>query len=178
MGGAILRGEGAANCKLKYIGTLWSPVRNGWTDRDAVCFVDFDWPKESWIKWVHSRSTMRRGNFGERVAHCKGYGISVSCAEMAEPIDLPFGLWTRVGRRKHMFNHIRQVAPMCPHGRTHWRHLMNTVEPSICSSDAGAYVKLLWPLVLCDSCWDSNPVFLLSSKFKPLFSGGFLCFGT
>jgi len=25
---------------------------------------------------------------------------------MAEPIDLPFGLWTRVGRRKHKFNHI------------------------------------------------------------------------
>ena len=35
---------------------------------------------------------------------------------MAEPIDLPFGLWTRVGRRKHNFNHIGQVAPMCPHG--------------------------------------------------------------
>jgi len=25
----------------------------------------------------------------------------VSCAKTAEPIDLPFGLWTRVGRRKH-----------------------------------------------------------------------------
>ena len=42
---------------------------------------------------------------------------AVSCAAMAEPIDLPFGLWTRVGQRKHMFSHIRQVAPMCPHGR-------------------------------------------------------------
>jgi len=37
---------------------------------------------------------------------------------MAEPIDLPFGyVWTRVGRRKHMFNRIRQVAPLCLHGR-------------------------------------------------------------
>jgi len=51
----------------------------------------------------------------------------VSCAEMAEPIDLPFGLWTRVGRRKHKFSHIRQVAPMCPHGRAHWRHRANTI---------------------------------------------------
>jgi len=44
----------------------------------------------------------RRGNFGERVAHCKVQGLSVvSCAETAKPIDLPFGLWTWVGRRKH-----------------------------------------------------------------------------
>jgi len=43
----------------------------------------------------------------------------VSCAETAESIDLPFGLWTRVGQRKHKFNHIRQAAPMCPHGKTH-----------------------------------------------------------
>jgi len=47
----------------------------------------------------------------------------MSCAEMAELIDLPFGLWTRVGQRKQKFNYIRQVAPMCPHGRAHWRHL-------------------------------------------------------
>jgi len=40
----------------------------------------------------------------------------VSCAKTVESIDLPFGLWTRVGRRKHNFNRIRQVAPMCPHG--------------------------------------------------------------
>ena len=32
---------------------------------------------------------------------------------MAEPVDLPFGLWTQVGRRKHEFNRICQVAPMC-----------------------------------------------------------------
>jgi len=71
-----------------------------------------------------SRSPMRRGNFGERVARCKTSGLSaVSCAETSEPIDLPFGLWTRVGRRKHKFNHIRQVGPRCPHGRAHWRHL-------------------------------------------------------
>jgi len=37
----------------------------------------------------------------------------VSCAETAEPIDLSFGLWSRVGQAKHKFNRIRQVAPMC-----------------------------------------------------------------
>jgi len=55
---------------------------------------------------------------------------AVSCAKMAETIDLPFGLWIRVNRRKHKFNCIRQVAPMFPHGRAHWRHLTNTIKPS------------------------------------------------
>jgi len=31
---------------------------------------------------------------------------AVSCAKMAEPIDLPLGLWTWVGQRKHKFNHL------------------------------------------------------------------------
>jgi len=32
-----------------------------------------------------------------------------------------------VGQRKHEFNRIRQVAPMRPRGRAHWRHLANTI---------------------------------------------------
>ena len=60
----------------------------------------------------------------------------MSCAEAAELIDLPFGLWTQVGRRKRTFNRIRQVSSMCPHGREHWRHLANTTEPSVCGSNA------------------------------------------
>jgi len=44
---------------------------------------------------------------------------AVSCAKPAESIDLPFRLWTQLGRRKHKFNHIRQMGPMCPHGRAH-----------------------------------------------------------
>jgi len=60
----------------------------------------------------------------------------VSCAKTAEPVDLPFWLWTRVSRRKHKFNRIRQVAPMCPHGMAHWRHVVNTIEPSVCGDDA------------------------------------------
>jgi len=66
----------------------------------------------------------------------------MTCAKMAEPIDLPFGLWTRAGRRMHKFNRIRQVVPMCPHGRTNCRYLANTIEPSVYGSDA-LIVKLL-----------------------------------
>jgi len=48
-------------------------------------------------------------------------------------MDLPFGLWSLVGRRKHKFSRIRKgmVAPMCPLAREHWRHLANTAEPSV-----------------------------------------------
>jgi len=42
---------------------------------------------------------------------------------MAEPIDLPFGLWTLVGRKKHKFSRIRQVV-----GAT-WRIQLN--RPSV-----------------------------------------------
>jgi len=34
----------------------------------------------------------------------------------------------RIAATNGRFNSIRQVAPMCPHGRAHWHHLANTVE--------------------------------------------------
>ena len=34
----------------------------------------------------------------------------MSCAKMAEPIEMLFGLWTRVGRRKHVL-HGGTLAP-------------------------------------------------------------------
>jgi len=33
---------------------------------------------------------------------------------MAQPINLPLGLWTRIGRRKHKFSHIRQMGANVP----------------------------------------------------------------
>jgi len=61
---------------------------------------------------------------------------AVICANTAEPIDMPFVLWTRLGRRKHKFSRIHQVMPIYPYGRAHWRHLANTIEPSVCGVDA------------------------------------------
>jgi len=61
---------------------------------------------------------------------------AVSCTKTAEPINLSFWLWTQVGPRKHKFNRIRQVASICPDGRAHWRHLANTIKPSLCCGDA------------------------------------------
>jgi len=58
----------------------------------------------------------------------------VSCAKTAEPIEMPFGLWTRVDRRKRVLQ------------RAHYCYLANTIELSVCCADA-ALVKLFWPLV-------------------------------
>jgi len=63
---------------------------------------------------------MGRGNFGgneEPIVSIVTF--SRERARTTEPIDFPFGLWTRVGQKKHRFIHIRQVAPLCPHGKAH-----------------------------------------------------------
>jgi len=55
---------------------------------------------------------------------------------MAELIDLPFGVHTLVGQRKHKFNRVCQVSPMFPHGRAHLRNVANMTEPPVCCGDA------------------------------------------
>ena len=67
------------------------------------------------------------------------------CRELhktAEPIDLPFGLWTPVDRMMHKFNRIGQVAPMCRRGT--WRIRLN--RPS--AAAMRPYVELLDHLLL------------------------------
>jgi len=99
-------------------------------------------PKESRVRW--DPDPMGRGNFGEGAPIVKYRDFLLCKNGWAEPINLPFGLWTRVGRRKHKFNRIHQVAPMCHYGRAHWRHLTNTTEPSVYGGDVALInVKLL-----------------------------------
>jgi len=81
---------------------------------------------------AHWRPTKREVPNSNRKSVCS----AVRCATTAEPIDLPFGSRTRVCPGKHKFNRIRQVVPICPHGRAHWRYLANTIEPSVCCGDA------------------------------------------
>jgi len=51
---------------------------------------------------------------------------------MAEPIEVPFGVRTRVGPRKHLLD-----------GDAHWGHLANTIEPSVCGGDAAFLLSLV-----------------------------------
>jgi len=71
---------------------------------------------------------MQRGNFeGENgPAHCTVLSLSaVSCTKTAEPIEMPSRVLIGVGPRKHVVD-----------GGQYWRHLANTVEPSMCGGDA------------------------------------------
>jgi len=71
------------------------------------------------------------------------WGLSaVRDAETAEPIELPFGLWTPVGRRKQsfiVFATWRQCAHIVGHTGGTWRIRLN------CPSAAAmrSFVKLL-----------------------------------
>ena len=57
---------------------------------------------------------------------------AISCVKTAEPIEMPFGLWTPVGPRKHVSD-----------GGAHWRHLANTIELSTCGTMWPPFVKLV-----------------------------------
>jgi len=60
---------------------------------------------------------MGRGNFfGERASHCKVWGYStVICTKTAEPIDMPFELWARMGPRNRVRRGSRGAEERC-HG--------------------------------------------------------------
>ena len=65
---------------------------------------------------------------------------AVSCAKISELIDLPFGLWAGVGRRKHNFSPIHQVVntiepPMmqgCGLMSNGFDHLYNVISCQVC----------------------------------------------
>ena len=72
-------------------------------DRDAVWVVDSGGPKEPCVR-LGFRSPCE-GAILIGTAHCK-----VSCAKTTEPIEMPFGLWTRVGPRKHALDEVHNGA--------------------------------------------------------------------
>jgi len=60
--------------------------------------------------------------------------------KMTEPIEIPFVLWTRVGPRKHVIDR-----------GAYWRHLGNTIEPSMCGGNAAflsSYFDHLFNMIL------------------------------
>jgi len=98
----------------------------------------------------------------------------VSPAKAAEPIEMPFGFWTRMGRRKHKFNRICQVVPMCPQGRA--RIVLNRQLRRRCGLLTNYFDHLLlWPPCVADAdiIFLSCGFFLLSSFFR-LFSAPIL----
>ena len=81
-----------------------SCAKNGCTNGDAAWVVGLDVLKEASIRW-RSRSRRAKEQFvGERTCQSMPNDTAVSCAKMAEPIKIPFGLWTWVGRRMHVLH--------------------------------------------------------------------------
>jgi len=70
----------------------------------------------------------------------------MSCAETTKTIDLPFVLWTRVGRN-NTSSIIFTIGANVPTWRAHWRHLANMIELSVSGGDA-VLCQSLWPLVI------------------------------
>jgi len=58
-----------------------------------------------------------------------------------EPIEMTFGMWTRVGTRKRVL-----------HGAAYWHHLANTIEPSICGGE-GTFCQ-----ITLSTCLSQNAV--------------------
>jgi len=63
--------------------------------------------------------------------------LCVNPAKTAEPIELPFGIWTPAGPRKHVLGED-----------AYWRHMTNTVEPFMCGGDAVCYKTTLTTCLL------------------------------
>ena len=79
-------------------------------------------------------------------------------------------------RKKHKFNRIRQVVPMCPNGRAHWRHLANTIELALPLAHPSPQTKReisVQPLL--HSLWQKVPILNNGRPFLPklpLLTGG------
>ena len=56
----------------------------------------------------------------------------MNCAKTAEPLEMPFGLWTRMGAR--------------------WRNLANTIEPPVCGGDTALRQITLTTCCCCCCC--------------------------
>ena len=94
------------------------------------------------LSWTHGnvlegvqRPTWRGNLSGKDMSgHARQHSV-VSCVRSTEPIEMQFGLWTLVGRRKHVLHD--------GHIDTTWRVQLN--HP--CVMAMWPYIKLLWPLV-------------------------------
>jgi len=124
--GAILKGKSMPWNAWQH----WRELcKKGRPDQDAIWVMDLGGPKEACTKLGPDPpcegAIIRRKDMPR---HARQHS-AVSCASMAKSMYLPFGLWTHVSQRKHNFDCSCQVVTICPHGKAHWWHLANMIEP-------------------------------------------------
>jgi len=98
--------------------TLPSSAQKRLNRRWCHSVMGSDRPNESQVRWGPD-SPMGRGNFWRGAPIIKHRDFLPWAVQNGWTNRFAVWLWTMVGRRKHKFNHIRQVTPMCPHGRAH-----------------------------------------------------------
>jgi len=138
---------GRGNFERERGGPLWSigtlcreQCKNGWTDRDAIWVMDLGGSKKACIRWGPDPPCQGGIIRGKDMPGLAQRHPSVSCPKMAEPINLPFGLWTPVGRRKHKFNHIPQLTPMSPHEREYCGTPTNLFSKLLCDESRPRHI--------------------------------------
>jgi len=101
--------------------------------------VDLGGPKEPCVRW-ESRSPCNEAILRKKgAARCTVYGHSaVRCAKTAEPIKMPYGIWTWLGPRKHVLD-----------GGAHKHHLANTIEPYTCGGNTATSYCILFTRRWC-----------------------------
>ena len=123
-------------------GPLWSigalcreTCKNVWTDQYAMWVVGSDGLKEPCIRWGPDPAIWRSSFYGKEPAlACP----TTLCRELWKNdwmIEQPFGIWTRMGPRKHVLGGVHTGAT--------WRMPLN--HP--CVAAMWPVVKLLWPLL-------------------------------
>jgi len=102
--GAILRGKGSLIVKCR--DSLRSSVQKQLNRSRGSLGCGLGW--ESCVTLGGPDPPWEGTILGERGAHTQVYGHSLfTCEKTAEPIPVPFGSWTRMGRRKHKFNRMQ-----------------------------------------------------------------------
>jgi len=81
-------------------------AKNGSTDRHALWIEDLRGPKKPCIRRGSGSPPWEEAVLRVEGADCcKLYGHSAaSCTKTAKTINMPFGIWTRVGQRNHVLD--------------------------------------------------------------------------
>ena len=113
------------------------PCKNGWTDRDAVWVEDSGGPREPCIRWgldLPWEGAIFRGKDVTGHARRVGNDTAVSCAKVADLIEMSFGLLTPVSQRKHVLGAV--------HTGTAWRIPLS--RP--CAAAMRPFCQITWPI--------------------------------
>jgi len=150
---AVPRTSSVAYCYRQSSVVCWSdcrsvcytsePCKNVLSDQSAVWVEDSGEPREQRIRWG-SRSPHGKGQFwGEKQRPIVKYRDSVViCAKLAEPFEVLFWLWARMGPRNHVLDGVQilhaegqllggRACPGMPNNTLSWA-VQKWLNQSIC----------------------------------------------